>query len=73
MIYFTLIVIVVNPVQQPAPVVQEQPIVQKWPSEGMTYHCPNCSWWNSYDNMKAFKIGTKQHQKRCKGHKKLFG
>lgn len=77
MIHFTLIVIVVNVPGAAAPIVQEQPIVQvdKQPPEPglINWHCPQCNWFNAYDNQKSFKNGTKQHLKKCKGAKKLFG
>lgn len=79
MIHFTLVVIVINPQGAAAPVVQEQPIVQEEQPmaidlDPLRWHCPNCSWWNTYDNPKGLKIGSFQHLKRCKGVKKpLFG
>jgi hypothetical protein len=80
MIYSFVVIIVTLPVQAPSPTVQEQPIVQEDrpagveepPLDPLRWHCPHCSWWNTYDNLKAFKIGSKQHLKRCKGPKKLF-
>jgi hypothetical protein len=78
MIHFTLIVIIVNVPGAAAPVVQE-PIIQvpeppEVPLDPMRWHCPQCGWWNTYDNQKAFKIGSFQHLKRCKGQKKkMFG
>jgi hypothetical protein len=67
MIHFTLVVIIVNAgVAQSAPVVQEQPIVQKpEPGFSMRYDCPDCGWWNTYDDMTAFKIGSRAHFRRC--------
>lgn len=76
MIHFTLVVIIVNAPAQVAapPVVQEQRLEKQSPEPGaINWHCPQCNWFNAYDNQKAFKIGSFQHLKRCKGSRKVFG
>lgn len=67
MMIYSFVIIIVNP-----PVVQAQPIVQEpeqprsiAPDPGLTYRCPHCGWWNAYDTMTAFKIGSKAHLRRC--------
>ena len=71
MIHFTLIVIVVTqgaaaPVVLEQPIVQEQPLDKQPPEPGaINWHCPQCNWFNVYETMTLFKIGSKAHLRRC--------
>lgn len=69
MIHFTLVVIIVQGAAPP--VIQEQPIDQDAaiaiePERGaINWHCPQCGWWNAYDSMASYRIGSKAHLRRC--------
>lgn len=58
MINFYLVVIIVNAQGAAAPVVQKS-------DPGLNYRCEKCGWWNTYDNLTSFRIGSKAHFRRC--------
>jgi hypothetical protein len=64
MIHFTLVVIIVQGAAPPP--IQEQPIVQEQPIDaGIQWRCPHCNWWNTYEDMRGYTIGSKAHLRRC--------
>lgn len=71
MIYSFVVIIIYPPVQAPSPTVGEQPIVQEQPLAiepergSINWHCPHCGWWNAYDNMASYRIGSKAHLRNC--------
>lgn len=70
MIYSFVVIIITPPAQAPSPVVQALAIVEtlvKQPPEpgAINWHCPQCNWFNAYENMTLFKIGSKAHLRRC--------
>jgi hypothetical protein len=69
MIYFTLVVIIVN--APGASIIQEQPIVQEQPpvprDPGLIYRsCDQCSWSNGYESEASAKMGLGAHTAWCK-------
>lgn len=68
MIHFTLVVIIVHAgaAAPQAPVVQEEQPRSIASDPGLIeWRCPDCGWWNAYESMTAFKIGSRAHLRRC--------